>query len=865
MADFESAVQKLKKKFEAPLPEFYSRRIVFWQDEDKAYEDNIGEVSIPNVKVVILRENNNFAVKKLLAHDDTISNYLVYCPIAPVKDEENWLLNLRLYGEEFSDDPVTQLIEQLAITNTPALRKCIKEYQKFFKSKERTGKVEALEVPIYKEAQLHYCVMAVLCGIKEATPNGILRAVFAEGLDMEINSSYKDFVTYGADKAFWGFVGNFTGYRSSKPSIRELAAHILLTAATRTLKSEYLAGLEKMYSPSHQAFCFDFISEWLNRRDDLSVLQSVALEVEDDLRLYDRFSKVDEYQLSDTECFPCINDCILAKVMKDICNNVIPTAELRALVEKRRAMVWYENTACYFEGVLQVCEMQDFYLAHAGSFHTVDAKTVWKEYTEDYYRMDTFYRQFHLQFGKSLMLGNCRLDDLFKHVTEWVEKLYKHEFLDRLCENWTTACSEDMKVSGRIYGVEQQETFYARYVKNSDSRVFVIISDALRYEVAATLAEQLRKETQSQVTLKSCQGIFPTITPFGMAALLPHSNLSVVEKPTGLQILADGAPTDAGNRDKVLKAANLSSVALKYKDLIALKRQERTNLVKGKEVVYIYHDKIDEASHTADSEVFPACEDAIAEIKNMVRIIANDFGGTNIYITADHGFIYTYSPMQEDSKVDKTTPSTEDVEIGRRYLIKRKGQAPEFLLPVRFMDGETDFEIFAPRDNIRIKKKGGGMNFVHGGLSLQEMCVPIIEYHFLRNCSSDYRRNREKYDTKPVTVNLYSAGRKIANLIFSLNFYQVEAVSDNREAATYLLYFTDSAGVQISDTQKIIADKTSQNTNERTFRIGFNLKSQKYSKTEAYYLIIQDESGLQAPQKIEFSIDISFAVDDIDW
>lgn len=61
---------------------------------------------------------------------------------------------------------------------------------------------------------------------------------------------------------------------------------------------------------------------------------------------------------------------------------------------------------------------------------------------------------------------------------------------------------------------------------------------------------------------------------------------------------------------------------------------------------------------------------------------------------------------------------------------------------------------------------------MHGGISLQEMVVPVIEYHYLRNDSMEYKRNKQKYDTKPVTVNLLSANRKISNMIFSLNFYQ---------------------------------------------------------------------------------------------
>ena len=87
----------------------------------------------------------------------------------------------------------------------------------------------------------------------------------------------------------------------------------------------------------------------------------------------------------------------------------------------------------------------------------------------------------------------------------------------------------------------------------------------------------------------------------------------------------------------------------------------------------------------------------------------------------------------------------------------------------------------------------------------------------------------------------------------------------NRETATYLLYFTDTNGKKISDTCKIIADKTNENDQDRTFRCSFNLRSQKYSNLDSYYLVIADESGLQMPQREEFQIDIAFAVDEFNF
>ena len=149
---------------------------------------------------------------------------------------------------------------------------------------------------------------------------------------------------------------------------------------------------------------------------------------------------------------------------------------------------------------------------------------------------------------------------------------------------------------------------------------------------------------------------------------------------------------------------------------------------------------------------------------------------------------------------------------------------------------------------------------------------PLINYSYHSDnpmldskTGKTYQRNKAMYDTEPVEVGLLSASRKISNMIFSLNFYQKDAVGDNRSAANYLLYFVDSNGKQISDTAKIIADKTSVNGQERTFRCSFNLKSLKYDNKASYYLLIKNESGQETPQKEEFQIDIAFAVEEFDF
>ena len=861
--DSEKVIQDLNQRFAQPLPEFYKRRIIFWCDEEREFEDKLDEIALHDAKLIALTGTNYFAVKKLLGVEDTTGNYVVYCPLSYEKPEDDWLLDIRLYSEEYRADLISNWMDEMGLPQTAALRKQVKEYRKFFKATVRREKIAKQKNIPSVPRQLDMAVMGALAGIIDVTPYPIIKKVLCAGLDTETNSLYCDFVDYGIDKAFWDMVQKGTGYMADDPNLGHLVAHILLTSATRTMQPGYLLKWKDFLSEAHQAYCYDFVSEWLHGTDSAQ-LREIVIRTEEELKLPEHFMKLEVTDLVNTETFPCIHELILIKLMTEIADSIIDVNIIRETVEKRRTCVWYEEVKDFYEGILQIANMQDFFKEHTTGFHSAQAVKVWKEYITEYYKMDTYYRLFHRSYGRSLKTYHAKLHDLFSHVMEKAEGLYKNWFLGQLGENWSKVCAEEMERYGKILEVPQQTDFYQSKVKNADNRVFVIISDALRYEVAADLAEQLRRETKSQVDLSSMQGIFPTITKFGMAALLPHEKLSVKFQGNIVDVFADGKSTESNDRDRILKSDREDSVALKYTDLVTAKRQERSAWVKSKNVVYIYHDTIDEASHTSDTLVFPACDDAIEELKNIVRIITSDFGGTNIMITADHGFLYTYSPLNEDDKADKAGFKNRIVEYGRRYAIMMKDSKPEYLQYVKFLDGNTDYEAYAPKENVRIKMNGGGLNYVHGGISLQELCVPLIEYHFLRKQSKEYQRNKEAYDTKPVEVSLLSATHKISNMIFSLNFYQKEAVGDNRAGAVYQVYFTDGKGKQISDVQKIIADKTSENGQERTFRCSFNLKSLKYDNKEIYYLVIAEEGGEIKTQE-EFQIDIALAVDDFDF
>ena len=308
--DTDKIIQDLNRRFAAPLPEFYQRRIIFWYDEDKEFQDKLDEVVLENAKVIALTGNNAFSVKKLLSVDDLTTNYLVYSPCVYNRPDDNWLLDVELYSEEFRADLISIWMDEMGLISNPAMRKQVKNYRAYFNAKDRRLKVSTQNKVPETPAQLHMAVMAAICGLKDAQPNMILRSVFQAGLDLNNNTVYQDFVKYHADAAFWAMVRQGCGFVEEEPDLGRLAIHLLLTAATRTMRQEYLAGLD------------GFISEWLHS-DNIPQLYDVARYVEDEARLYQRFEKLTVEDLVGTECFPCINEVILTKLMTEISDHQV--------------------------------------------------------------------------------------------------------------------------------------------------------------------------------------------------------------------------------------------------------------------------------------------------------------------------------------------------------------------------------------------------------------------------------------------------------------------------------------------------------------------------------------------------------------
>lgn len=283
----------------------------------------------------------------------------------------------------------------------------------------------------------------------------------------------------------------------------------------------------------------------------------------------------------------------------------------------------------------------------------------------------------------------------------------------------------------RISEITNQPQFFDRFVrpsldKGGDNRVFVLISDAFRYEAAKELADQLNGKFRIQAQLTSQLGVLPSYTALGMAALLPHRTLAYKENG---EVLVDGLPTASlEQRGKILE--HINGVAIKADDFMAMKKEDGRAFIKPWRVIYIHHNVVDVVgdSTSTEADTFAAVRRAIDELSNLVRHIINSLNGNRIVITADHGFLYQETPPTLTDKSVLTAKPEGTVKAKKRYLL---GHA----LPDndKVWHGRTEvtagveggMEFWVPKGANRFHFTGGA-RFIHGGAMPQEIVVPVI-------------------------------------------------------------------------------------------------------------------------------------------
>ena len=100
-------------------------------------------------------------------------------------------------------------------------------------------------------------------------------------------------------------------------------------------------------------------------------------------------------------------------------------------------------------------------------------------------------------------------------------------------------------------------------------------------------------------------------------------------------------------------------ICVRYEDVMNGDQTSTRELFK-RPLVYIFHDIIDEASHSQSPfEVISACRKAIDQLAVLIKRLHASWNVTNVLLTADHGFLYNDMKFEDKDKHSITDISVE--------------------------------------------------------------------------------------------------------------------------------------------------------------------------------------------------------------
>jgi uncharacterized protein (TIGR02687 family) len=404
----------------------------------------------------------------------------------------------------------------------------------------------------------------------------------------------------------------------------------------------------------------------------------------------------------------------------------------------------------------------------------------------------------------------------------------------------------------------QQGFFDARVASalnaGSVKRVFVLISDALRYEAAEELAREINSKNRLTAQLDAMLGVLPSYTSLGMAALLPHQTIGY--NANG-EVLVDGWPTATLEaRNHVL--ARYSGLAIKADQLLALGKEKGRERVRDQRVVYVYHDRIDMLGdkQVSEGQTFDAVAETLVELQAIVSFIVNNLNGSTVLVTADHGFIYQDSALGEADKAALGDKPEGTVKAKKRYLLGRdlpvngKVWRGSTATTAGTEAGSASLDFWLPKGTMRFHFAGGA-RFVHGGAMPQEVIVPLLTVR--ENESASAR-------TRQVELSLLGASNKVVTNTQRFEFIQSEPVSARVLARSVLVSLRDGQDL-ISNEQTLTLDSASTSMNDRVRSVFLTIRSGNYDRLRDYHLVARDAQSKVEVLRMTVRVDLALSND----
>jgi hypothetical protein len=515
------------------------------------------------------------------------------------------------------------------------------------------------------------------------------------------------------------------------------------------------------------------VEDLCDRLRDSTANQPLYIEraegIENELGLREACAGIENLGVRDT--FPFEERSFFAQAVDALKRDNVD--KLRQVLGRHTSSVWTgrgQNQAQWqlieaAVSLVEACEDADRQLPD----HARSQESLIDFYTSSMREVDRLQREFE-QAERDLLIKQDGVEDAVPHARAAYRKLVDKVqglFVRHLEQaGWPPA--------GRLANADVFDKLIAPKLQESGRRVAVLLIDALRYELGVELEKQLVDD--AQVEMQAAFAQLPTITPVGMASLLPGagSDLRLTRKDDQMVVcLGDQALPQVTQRMDVLRR--------RYGDRFA--ETGLAEFVRGKakvddsvELLVLRSTTIDQHMESTPEMALRLIHESLKSIRVAVHKLRG-LGFKDAFIVTDHGF-YLNTATEPGDVCAK--PQGNWLTLHERMLLgDGSSDAANFAIPAERLSVRGNFnQIAGPRAMVPYR---AGEWYFHGGASLQEAVVPVIALRLqtaeskkahLPTVTLSYKRGAKKITTRLPVVevtaesgDLFSMGTAIEVLL----------------------------------------------------------------------------------------------------
>ena len=813
---------------------FQKHRLVFWYDGNAEMKSLFESLQFANIKKQVI-DNNEFTIKHRVLVEFPVERFLIYQPKPKPDNNDNWLLDLILSHVEFNTDASSIILQELGLSQE--YKNFIQQYLDFFSSDSRTSELKVLLEPDDRESIINLKMLAVICQC-EVEWEKISYVLFAEATKGK-QDKYKAIEKFSLNTFLWEVIENKYGYISMHRSIKDF----LLILVNDNLQRTIPGGKSSLNKDAYL-----FVNRWKENTKARQSFTEWSKMLEADLGIENSIQKEEASNLLEADTFAAIDKKIILDLKNHILKETLPNNFIQEWIIKRRTKFFFSEFSFIYDALSNAASLLDE--IRKSNLNISNPAEGFDKYSKSLYLIDRLYRKYIYSSEQA------EHQNILKDLTNRIEKAYENSFLLKLNDNWQ-ALVDNMQI-WKIEKVIDQTQFHQRWVQpffKKDTRVFVIISDGLRYESATELREKILQQDYYTADLTPVLSSLPSYTQIGMAAMLPHKQFSFNNKND--IVFVDGVSSQGTlNRSKILQSFDQRSIAINAEDFLKMKANpDGREFIKPYNAIYIYNNSIDKTGDekATESKVFEATETEFDYLIKIIKQVSN-MNGNNMIITADHGYLYQPNRLDESDFTNFTT-SGETYKISRRFII---GQNLSTNASVKKWKGSQvgfsdETEILIPKSINRLRIQGAGSRYVHGGSSLQEIVLPVLEINKARI-----------RDIAVVEIDISAPSYNITSNSFGVSFYQKQPVGEKMMPRDLRVGFYTSGGQLISDITNLKFDSRDNDAAAREQRKTFLFTSDasKLNGQDVFLILeenVEDTTHFKTYKTITFRMLIAFS------